>query len=326
MSSNIQGKHLHFDCVSGIAGDMCMGALIDAGVPAEVIVSAIAAMGLGDDRLRVESVIKSGIASTNVWVRCEEGQTASHGHSHDHHDHAHEHSHDHAHEHAHEHSHDHHDHAHEHSHDHEHTHDDSHEHSHDHAHEHSHDHDHTHHQYSEIRARIEASSLDRGVIDLSLQMFARVAEAEAKMHGMSLEHVAFHEVGAIDSIVDIVGCAAAIHWLAPCSVSSSAVAMGKGRIKCAHGVLPVPSPAAVEILRIAEAPISDGGVAIELCTPTGAAILATVVDQWGSMPEMIPLSIGYGAGDLGSARSAQRREGHVGHTDGAASPIAVVHR
>lgn len=254
MSTSIRGQHLHFDCASGIAGDMCMGALIDAGVPSAVIQAAIVAVGLGEDRLRVEPIVKSGIASTNVWVRCEEGQTKSHGHGG---------ARDHAHTHGQE----------------------------------DHD-DHAHHHYSEIRARIENSALEPAVAKLSLAMFERLAVAEAKMHGLTLESVAFHEVGAIDSIVDIIGCAAAIHWLAPSSVSCSAVAMGKGTVRCAHGILPVPSPAAVEILRIAKAPISDGGLSIELCTPTGAAVLASVVEQWGAMPEMVPLAIGYGAGDL----------------------------
>jgi uncharacterized protein (TIGR00299 family) protein len=237
MSADLQGQHLHFDCVSGIAGDMTLGALIDLGVPADLIREAIKAVGLGDDRMRVESVVKSGIASTNVSVRCDDEEGgASEGHD--------------------------------------------------------------HHHYAEIRQRIEQSSLSKGVIALSLKIFDRVAEAEAKLHGTTVEAVAFHEVGAVDSIVDIVGAAAALHWLAPASVSASPVAMGRGTIRCAHGILPVPSPAAVEILRVAEAPVSDGGIDKELCTPTGAAILAAVVKQWGSMPVMTPVCIGYGAGDI----------------------------
>ncbi|MCP4446008.1 MAG: nickel pincer cofactor biosynthesis protein LarC [Myxococcales bacterium] len=246
---SLHGKHLHFDCASGIAGDMCMGALIDVGVPADVVREAISNVGLGEDRLRVEAVVKSGIGATNVWVRCEDGQTETHGHAVDHATDL-------------------------------------------------NDGNHAHHHYSEIRSRIEGSSLAPGVVKLSLAIFDKVAEAEARMHGMTLQNVAFHEVGAIDSIVDVIGCAAALHWLSPSSVSSSPVAMGKGVVKCAHGILPVPSPAAVEILRKAKAPVSDGGLAIELCTPTGAAILASVVTQWGSMPEMVPESIGYGSGDL----------------------------
>ncbi len=244
MSAELQGQHLHFDCVSGIAGDMTLGALIDLGVPAQLVRDAIKAVGLGDDRLQVEAVIKSGISSIDVRVRCENSSAHDHDHSHDH--------------------------------------------------AHSHD----HHHYAEIRKRIEESCLDKGVIDLSIAIFDRVAEAEAKLHGTTVESVAFHEVGAIDSIVDIVGAAAALHWLSPVSVSAGTVAMGRGTIKCAHGILPVPSPAAAEILRVVAAPVSDGGIAKELCTPTGAAILATIVNQWGSMPPMIPVRIGYGAGDI----------------------------
>lgn len=243
MSTELQGQHLHFDCVSGIAGDMTLGALIDLGVPAQIIRDAVSAVGLGEDRLRVEPIVKSGIASTNVWVRCDD-------------------------------------------------------HDHDHDHDHAHEHDHHHHHYSDITERIQASSLSEEVVALSLKIFDCLAEAEAKLHGTNVLKVAFHEVGAIDSIVDIVGSAAALHWLAPKSVSASAVAMGRGTIRCAHGILPVPSPAAVEILRVAAAPVTDGGIDKELCTPTGAAILAAVVDQWGRMPEMTPLRIGYGAGDI----------------------------
>lgn len=277
--SEIIGQHLHFDCVSGIAGDMTLGALIDLGVPAKIIRDAIAAVGLGEDRLHVEEIVKSGIAATNVWVRTsdavggEDAEAAKGpGHTHEHGD----------------------------------------------AHSHSHDHKHRH--YSEIRARIEGSSLDAGVIALSLKIFDRVAEAEAKMHGTTVGEVAFHEVGAIDSIVDIIGSAAALHWLSPESVSASPVAMGRGTVACAHGILPVPSPAAVEILRVAEAPVTDGGLDKELCTPTGAAILAAIVDEWGSMPEIIPIRIGYGSGDIDLPDRPNVLRVMVGKKTGAAEP------
>lgn len=246
MSKSIRGQHLHFDCVSGIAGDMTMGALIDLGVPPQVIVDAVSAVGLGEDRLRHESVVKSGIAATNVWVHCtQEERDSGHGPGH-------------------------------------HSPEDSHHHTH----------------YSEIRTRIEQSSLEPALIELCLRIFDRLAEAEAKLHGTTVEKVAFHEVGAIDSIVDIVGSAAAFHWLSPTSVSASPVAMGRGKIRCAHGILPVPSPAALEILCQASAPMSDGGIDKELCTPTGAAILAALVTDWEGMPTLTPVRVGYGAGDI----------------------------
>jgi uncharacterized protein (TIGR00299 family) protein len=161
-----------------------------------------------------------------------------------------------------------------------------------------HGHSHHHHHFSDIRKRIESSTLDEGTRDCALAIFGRVARAEAKLHGTTVDEVAFHEVGAVDSIVDIVCSAAALNWLAPSSVSCVAVAMGHGQVKCAHGVLPVPSPAALEILREAGAHMIDGAVGRELCTPTGAAILAEAVTDWHPAPAMTPLAIGYGAGDL----------------------------
>jgi hypothetical protein len=144
---------------------------------------------------------------------------------------------------------------------------------------------------------IERARLAPGVADRALDMFGRVARAEARMHGSSVEAVVFHEVGAVDSIVDIVGTAAALAWLAPASISASAVAMGHGTIRCAHGVLPVPSPAALEIMKECGGLTIDGGLGRELCTPTGAAIVAASVTAWGPMPPLTPLAIGYGAGD-----------------------------
>ncbi len=129
-------------------------------------------------------------------------------------------------------------------------------------------------------------------------MFDRVAVAEAALHGVTVADVAFHEVGAIDSIVDIVGTAAALAYLAPASVSCARVAMGSGTVRCAHGLLPVPSPAALEILRRAGGVMTDGGVARELTTPTGAAILAHAVTAWTPAPTGTPIAIGWGAGDM----------------------------
>jgi hypothetical protein len=131
-----------------------------------------------------------------------------------------------------------------------------------------------------------------------MDMFERVARAEAALHGVSVDDVAFHEVGAIDSIVDIVGAAAALAWLAPSSVTAASVIVGHGVVKCAHGLLPVPAPATLEILREAGGVAHGGGLARELCTPTGAAILASAVTEWAPMPAMVPVAVGYGAGDM----------------------------
>lgn len=158
------------------------------------------------------------------------------------------------------------------------------------------DHDDDHHHYSDIRKRIEGK-LDPAAEALCFDIFDRVARAEAKLHGTTVDKVAFHEVGAVDSIVDIVGAAAALAWLAPVSVSSSPVAMGHGSVRCAHGVLPVPAPASLEIMRESGGLTTDGGVARELCTPTGAAVLSAVVTRWESMPALSVMGVGYGAGD-----------------------------
>jgi uncharacterized protein (TIGR00299 family) protein len=171
---------------------------------------------------------------------------------------------------------------------------------HDHAHDHALDArggEHPHYHYVAIRRRIADAAVTEGTRRRALDIFDRIARAEAKLHGMALDSVAFHEVGAIDSVVDIVGTAAALDWLAPASVTCTGVAMGHGTLTCAHGVLPVPAPAALEILREAGGVMADGGLARELCTPTGAAILASTVTAWTAAPMGRPVAVGWGAGD-----------------------------
>lgn len=142
-----------------------------------------------------------------------------------------------------------------------------------------------------------AAKLDDSVLARALDMFDRVARAEAKLHGSTVDAVAFHEVGAIDSIVDIVGTAAALAWLSPSAVTCAEIAMGHGTLRCAHGVLPVPAPAALEILREAGGIMTSGQLARELTTPTGAAILAHAVTSWTPAPTGAAVAIGWGAGD-----------------------------
>ncbi len=163
---------------------------------------------------------------------------------------------------------------------------------------------HRHVHYRDIHARISNAELTDGTRRRALDMFDRIGRAEATLHGATLDDVAFHEVGAIDSVVDIVGTAAALDWLQPASVSCASVAMGHGTVTCAHGVLPVPAPAALEILREAGGVMADGGVARELCTPTGAAILAAAVTAWTPAPAGRPIAIGWGAGDADLADRA----------------------
>jgi len=275
----VRGLHLHVDGASGAAGDMMLGALIDLGVPVDVIGDALDAIGAGRHRLRVAPVVTHGIAALDVKVDTGGALDGAAPHRHDHshapghgaHDEAtHRHAHDHDHDHPHAHG--------------------------DHGHAHGRG-DHPHVHYAAIRTRIAGAALTPGTRQRALDIFDRIARAEARLHGMSVDDVAFHEVGAIDSVVDVVGTAAALDWLAPPAVTCTGVAMGHGTLICAHGVLPVPAPAALEILRDGGGVMLDGGIARELCTPTGAAILAASVTRWAAAPAGRPVAIGWGAGD-----------------------------
>ena len=164
-------------------------------------------------------------------------------------------------------------------------------------HQHGHGHGHEHVRHADIAARLRGAGLAPPVLARALDIFQRLAEAEAALHGMSVDQVEFHEVGAIDSIADVVGAAVGLDYLAPSAVTASPVALGHGTVKTAHGLLPVPAPAALEILRAAGAAVTDGGAARELCTPTGAAILAHAVGTWSPLPPLLPLAVGHGAGD-----------------------------
>ncbi len=155
-----------------------------------------------------------------------------------------------------------------------------------------------HRHFSSIREQIENSKLEHSVKSLAIRIFTRLAEAEAHLHSSTLDAVHFHEVGALDAIGDIVGAAAAVSWLSPRVITASPLCVGEGMVKTEHGRLPVPAPATLEILRNVSAPIRGGGAPYELCTPTGAAILAEIVVHWSGMPDFQPLAIGYGAGDL----------------------------
>lgn len=371
-AARLQGLHLHVDGASGAAGDMMLGALIDLGVPVDVIGDALDAIGAGRRRLQVTRVVTHGIAAVDVKVDTtgELAGVPSHRHA----DHSHDHSRDHSHapghgghtEAAHRHGHGAHDHGHgdhghgdrghgdhghgnhghgDHGHgnhghgDHghgDHGHGDhghgnhgdhghgDHEHG-NHSHSHSHGHaDRAHVHYAAIRARLAAAALTPGTRRRALDIFDRIARAEARMHASTVDDVAFHEVGAIDSVVDVVGTAAALDWLGPTAVTCTGVAMGHGTLTCAHGVLPVPAPAALEILRDGGGVMLDGGVARELCTPTGAAILAATVTRWTAAPAGRPVAIGWGAGDAALPdRANALRVIAVDHAAGMAADTAV---
>ena len=181
----------------------------------------------------------------------------------------------------------------------------AHHHHHDHDH-HGHHHGHHHHEHRNLRdieKIINNSNLSDQVKSTSLAIFKRVAEAEAKIHGRTVYEVHFHEVGATDSIVDIVGAAICFHQLEIDQVWCSSIELGGGFINCAHGMMPVPAPATSEIL--AGLPSTQGAVQKETTTPTGAAILAELVDNFSDSPHMVVQKTSYGIGHRGQ-RNSQR--------------------
>ena len=220
-------KIAYLDCISGISGDMTLGALVDTGIPLEEIQAGIDSLGLPSCRLVAEDVTKKGMRATKVSV----------------------------------------------------------EHEPEHAHRHLH----------QITGMITGSSLTSSQQDLAVRIFTRLGEAEAKVHGTTIEKVHFHEVGAVDSIADIVGSAIGWDLLAVDRIECSAVPTGGGSIEIAHGRVSIPAPATAELLK--GIPLAPSNVQSELTTPTGAAILATLVDQFGPLPAMSIDSIGIGAGD-----------------------------
>lgn len=305
-------KILYFDCFAGISGDMTIGALLDLGVDARWLEAELQKLNLRGYRLEVGPSEKRGITGTRfkVVLTDAEGtetddpglaglQNGDTGHSHPH-----AHGHDHSHSHAHGHSHDHHGHDHSHKHPHHHNHhghdDHPHHHPHQeeasHPHEHTHGHDHSHGDYEGIRRLILESTLDEAVKSLALKIFHRIARAEAKVHGKSLETVHFHEVGAVDSIVDIVGAALCITVLNPDRIYCSPVHAGSGFIQCAHGFMPVPAPATLEIFSESSLRPYATHLKGEFTTPTGAAILAETAIPLEGFPTAKVLKVGYGAG------------------------------
>jgi uncharacterized protein (TIGR00299 family) protein len=153
---------------------------------------------------------------------------------------------------------------------------------------------HPHRRLADIRAMIDGSRLDVQCKAASIEVFTRLAQAEAIVHGTSIEEVHFHEVGAVDAIVDVVGSVIGLSLLGIEKVVCSPLNVGSGTVKCAHGILPVPAPATAELIR--GRPVYSSGVAAELLTPTGAALLTTLAAEFGPMPAMTLEKVGYGAG------------------------------
>jgi uncharacterized protein (TIGR00299 family) protein len=181
-------------------------------------------------------------------------------------------------------------------------------------------HHHHHRDYAEIRRLLQRARLDAETKRLAGDIFDRIARAEAALHGVAIDRIAFHEVGAWDSIADVVGAAAAIAWLEPSSVSSTAPVLGSGQVHTAHGLMPVPAPATAAILRGLPARLEGQG---ELTTPTGAAILAALVPTFGPPPPLRLQAQGFGAGTREVADRANVLRVLLGEALGRALPGSV---
>jgi hypothetical protein len=269
----------YLECFAGISGDMLMGALVDAGASIELLERTAASLGLGAE-LRVTTVSRSGIQSTKIDVMVE-GQLhepaaatgpVQHEAGHETGQTAHEHQHDHPHNHGH-------------GHHHEHP-----------AEEHLHTHgEHTHgRSLPQIRGLLQRADLTQRARSFSLNAFTLLAQAEGRIHGVPAEEVHFHEVGAVDAIVDIACCAAAADALDVDGWYCSPINVGSGFVNCAHGRFPVPAPATAELLR--NLPIYSAHVQMELVTPTGAALLRALDCRFDGPGVMRTEAIGYGAG------------------------------
>lgn len=175
------------------------------------------------------------------------------------------------------------------------TEEDDHLHDHDHHdHDHEHEHHHDHHGLSEILDLISRLDLPARVKTDAAAVYRDIARAEGHVHGREVDQIHFHEVGSLDAVADVVGVCLLMHTLAPDEITASAVHVGSGQVRCAHGVLPVPAPATAYLLR--DVPIYGGAIRGELCTPTGAALLKHFVTRFGPMEPMRPEKIGYGMG------------------------------
>jgi pyridinium-3,5-bisthiocarboxylic acid mononucleotide nickel chelatase len=276
----------YLECFSGISGDMFLGALVDAGIPRRLLEDTVAGLGV-EARLEISRVLRSGISATkvDVWTHGEKDlpredywkqkNTAqvTHIHSHEPHSRSLQHSHDHA-----------------------------------------HHHDSGHglasengeaqtatlavHEHArglrEIREMIARSAISEGAKMTAIDIFEALGAAEAKIHNVPVDEVHFHEVGAVDAIVDIVCAAVGAEALGVDEIICSPLNVGGGTMQCAHGTFPVPAPATAELLR--DAPAYSSGVQAELVTPTGAAIVKTLAARFASFPAMKIEKSGYGAG------------------------------
>jgi uncharacterized protein (TIGR00299 family) protein len=252
-------KTLYFDCFSGAAGDMILGALLDAGVPFDALQGALGSLAVDGVSVSAERVLKAGVSSLKFRVHEPVPDSAGTPHRHYH--------------------------------------------------------------LKHIYAAIEKASLNPSAKARATRMFQRLAEAEAAVHHSTLEKVHLHEVGAIDSIIDIVGTAFAMDYIGAARVVVSPVNVGSGMVKTAHGLFPVPAPATVRL--IGTIPTFGGDVALEMLTPTGALILSEYVTEAGPLPAMRITNVGYGAGDRELPGTPNVVRVFIGEADAAAPAMRV---
>ena len=275
-------KAIYLETFAGISGNMLLGALLDAGFPIDVLKRELTKLNLGEYELVHQRANKLGIDAQYFNVLLPHGHEHSHNHEHHHHEEQHFHCQEYAHTY---------DPAHHHEHKHE-------EHAHEHHHHEELPHTHHHHEHRNLKAVMEiidGSTLSQSIKDKAREVFTAIAIAEAKVHGKTVEEVHFHEVGAIDTIIDIVGCLLGLEYLGIEKVYVGKITTGYGFVKCAHGLMPVPAPATAELLQ--GLPQEKGRVAKELTTPTGAALAKVLGETALELPEdFVCEKIAYGAG------------------------------
>ena len=254
----------YLDCFSGMSGDMFLGALVDAGIPSRVFEETVKALDIGA-RLEISRVNRSGISAIKVDVLVHgekelprEVYWEQQAHQHEEHEHGHKHDHGSAH-----------------------THEDKHEHGHG-------------RELKEIKQIISTAAVSETAKQTAIAIFQALGEAESKIHNTDVDSIHFHEVGAVDAMVDILCAAVGAEVLGADDIVCSPLNVGGGTVKCAHGVFPVPAPATVELLK--GAPVYSSGLNVELVTPTGAAIVKVLSKRFASFPQMKIEKTGYGAG------------------------------
>ena len=257
---------LYLDCSMGAAGDMLLASLLELHPNPEDFLRRFNALGLPGVTVTVEKAVRRGISGTHAAVKVFGREEDDHLPDHDH-DHGHGHDHHH--------------------------HDHDHDHHHHHEEHHSHDH-HDHHTVGDILHLIETLPVPETVRSKAAEVYGLLAAAESRAHGTTVDQIHFHEVGTLDAVADVVGVCLLMEELHPDLVVASTVHVGFGQVRCAHGLLPVPTPATAYLLE--GVPMAAGGVEGELCTPTGAALLRAFVQQWGPMPPMTVARWGYGLG------------------------------